>query len=1218
MFDNGKNLSFILKHLNNNKGTLMKIYLLLGLLFIQNSYANPEWNLNPKLEQQLIQALDVSSSFYAKQSNKASINFVTVGGDSTCDFRVGNNKIQSAIDSGANEIRIASNDVYQELITINNPLADVTLRGGFSTCTAAANNLQSDLPADWTEITRPNGQSASIFTIVGLISNNKTVFENIKIVGGDGQGSTGGGSIRIENTESDVLLKNVRLTGGFNMATGGGLSILSSNTTVILRNTSIDNNQTSSNGGGLYCNDFSGMSKFVSIILDTNSAITGNTSQFNGGGAYLDQRCLLSVFSGSSTPFPIPKNKSDSTIKGLGTLANNSGVTLNNANGFGGGVYLSGGAGLLVYGYELCTLDACFGDNTNPANIIGNTSNANNGAPQGGGGGIYATGLNTDVTISAGLITDNKVVFYSGGAIALLDNASLTVNILRLDCWDAVRCNYFSTNTAGQNGGVIYNDNATANISHAYFEGSRASIGVVMYSINNALTKVETSVFNHNGLGGDIEFFDNALIFATSGADMEIKYVTIADNDVTLGVFRVENDIGTSLLLNSSIVDDVNSGSVIADSGVSSGFVFANCVMAHETNSLNDSNNTVDDPEFVNRVIRDYHLSNTSPAIDYCNTLTTSSNKDIDFQGIGWDNPSLSNFLGPYDIGADESFPKEYFTIGSDAACDFNSATQTIQDVIDTGIGEVRIAHNGFYDSAIVIDDISIKLRGGYLDCTAADANNATTHTTIDAPGGVNIPTIDVKGTGIGNVILIEHLTIIGNEDTNFSAISAISAVAKITLNDLTVIRHNIDPFTFGGGVNLSGGAIELLLNDTLIIQNSAFNGGGIFCDGTFSKITVTGDSGISHNTAEGKGGGIYLTNGCELTMYSGVSNPDASTNFGLSDNQAAAEGGGIYADNGAIVTLYGHEKCENNICIGNNTNPVNVNNNRSDSDSSGGERGGGIYLTGISTKVNVYAGLFSENTSPNGGAIYVNDFASLLVERLSKECWNPVKCNYFFKNRALGAGTGGALQNDEGFLKISSAYFEENDGRTGSVLYAFGSNSHNTFEGSVFNHNNNQGNGDNYVIRAAASSSVEISYSTFADNYIANSSVFGITSDSTLSLYTSIVNEPEGDVLAANPGSTDIFCIMAHELDSFTGSIRFLGDPLFVNRTVRDYHLSQISPAIDACNDIYNATAIAKFKDIDFETRGIDNLNNSNALGVYDLGADEVVSELIFSNGFE
>jgi len=1190
----------------------MKIYLLFGLLFIQNSYANPEWNLNPKLEQQLIQALDVSSSFHLKQSNKATNNFVTVGGDSTCDFRVGNNKIQSAIDSGANEIRIASNDVYQELITINNPLVDVTLRGGFSSCTAAANNSQSDLPAEWTEITRPNGQSASIFTIAGLTSTNKTIFENIKIVGGNGQGSTGGGGIRIENTESDVLLENIRLTGGFNIATGGGLSVISSNTTVILKNTSIDNNQTLTHGGGIYCNDFSGMSKFTSIILDTNSAITGNSTQNHGGGAYLDQRCLLSVFSGSSNPFPLPKNKADSTVKALGALADNSGVTLNNANGFGGGVYLSGGAGLLVYGNELCTADACFGDNTNPANIIGNTSNANNGVPLGNGGGIYATGVSTDVTISAGLIADNKVIFYSGGAIALLDNASLTVNRSGSNCWDPVRCNYFSTNRADQNGGVIYNDNATANISHAYFEGSRASTGVAMYSANNALTKVETSVFNHNGLGGDVEFFDHSLFFVTSGADMEMKYNTIADNDVIAGVFRVENDIGTSLLINSSIVDDVNSGSVIADSGASSGFVFANCVMAHETNSLSGSNNTVDDPEFVNRINRDYHLSNTSPAIDYCNTLITSTNKDIDFQDLGWDNPNLSNNLGPFDIGADENFVKNYFTIGSDAACDFDSATQTIQDVIDTGVGEVRIAHNGLYDSPIVINS-SVKLSGGYLDCSAADANNSTTHTTIDAPGGVAIPTVNIQGSFFYNSILIEHITFMG-QDANFSAISAFNAFAEIILNDVWITGHNIDAFNFGGGINLSEGAIDLTLLDTLVFNNSAHRGGGIYCDGSFSSITIQGDSGVAHNTAQGQGGGVYLTNGCELTIYSGVSNPDASTNFGISDNLSYNEGGGIYADLGAQVTLYGHQFCDSNGCVGNNTSPVNVNNNTSGffpGSVTNDDRGAGIYAIDQGTIVNVYAGLFKDNSARFGGALYVGNSASLNVSRLSGDCWDVTRCNYFLNNIGL-SGSGGAIYSLQGQLNISSSYFEENTAPLGSAM-SVGS-SFLRIEGSVFNNNNQAVLPGVSVIAASISSTVEIIHSTFADNFIENTATFSVSPNSELRLYSSIVNDPLGAVLNSF-GSTTLNCVMVHDASLLLGTNIIEASPGFVDRNNRDYHLLANAQAKDVCD---NSVSQSQFKDIDFEQRGLDDPLLPNIVGTFDVGADEAFVESIFANGFE
>ncbi|VAW38214.1 hypothetical protein MNBD_GAMMA01-1206, partial [hydrothermal vent metagenome] len=1043
----------------------MKNYLLFWvlLLLMQGSFANSKWGLKPKLEHRLTQALDVSSTYQTRQLSKGGINFVTVGSDSNCDFRVGSSKIQNAINSGASEIRIASNDVYEENIVINNPAINLTLRGGFSSCTAASSNIQSDLQQDWTEITRPHGQRDSIFKITGLPVDNMTVFENIKIVGGDGQGNTSGGGIQWDDTESDAVLQNVWLTDGFNMATGGGFSIVSSSTTVILNNAIINNNQTNGSGGGIYCNDFSGQSRFSTIILNTKSQLAFNHANQFGGGAALSDSCLLASFAGSSNPAIV--NKTQNNFNPNGVIVNAEGIMLNGAAGSGGGVYLDSGAGLLIHGTELCNTSAqCFGDVQNPANVMENTANTNPLTPATlAGGAIYATGVNTDVTISAAWFNANVANQASGGAIALFDNANLTINRNGSNCWNPVRCNLFRANQASFAGGVIYNDNGNVDISHAFFEGNNANLGAAMYTVNNAQTNVDASVFHHNG--GFPELLSNHLFVANSGADYFFKYSTIADNDTNIGIFRIKNDPGTMLLINSSIIDDVNSGPVLAFGLGGSGFVSAFCVMAHEISSLNGSSNTIDDPEFVDRLNRDYHLSNTSPAIDYCNILTTPTNKDMDFQSQGWDNPNLSNFLGFYDIGADENFTKNYFTIGSDAACDFDSTTQTIQDAIDTGVGEVRIANNGFYDSAIIINDISVKLRGGFLDCSAADANNSTTHTTIDAPGGVNIPAIDIQGAGLENVILIEHLSITG-DDSNFSAISAIGAVAKITLNDLTIIGHNIDQFTFGGGVNLSGGAIELLLNDTLIIQNSAFNGGGIFCDGNFSKITVTGDSGISHNTAQGFGGGVYLTNGCELTIYSGVSNPDASTNIGISGNLAYNQGGGIYADLGAQVTLYGHEFCDSNGCVGNNTNPVNINNNISGFPGSptNNDRGAGIYASGQDTTVNVYAGLFKDNLGNNGGAIYINGLASLNVSRLSADCWDATKCNYFLSNRSIT--TGGAIQSDQGLLNISSAYFEENEGTSGSALYLFGSNSFARIEGSVFNNNNNAGNSDDFVIR--------------------------------------------------------------------------------------------------------------------------------------------------------
>ncbi len=1187
----------------------MKIFLFLGFIVTQASYANPDWNLSPKTEQALSKALAVSSSFQAQQLNRGSASFVTVGGDSTCDFRVGSNKIQNAINSGASEIRIASNDVYQEFITINDPLVNLSIRGGFSSCTAAESNNQSNQQQDWTEITRPNGQSGSIFTITGLLSHNMTTFENIKVVVGDGQGLTTGGGIAVVNTDSDVILQNTWLTEGSNIVYGGGLLVQSSNVTVILNNTTISNNQTISSGGGIYCNDFSGMNKFATIVVNTGSSISLNQTEGNGGGAFLFRQCLLASFAGSANPFNIPNNIHN-TKSIEGSIADIQGINLNQAESSGGGVYLNSGASLLIHGTQLCNLsNHCFGDKNNPANMMENTANSNGIVPSSfAGGAIYATGTNTDVTISAAWFNANAATQSSGGAIALFDHANLTINRNGIDCWDSVNCNLFKANRADFTGGFLYNNDATANISHAIIQGSNANLGVAVYNSNNGVTNIDTSIFHSNG--GSSGFLSSHLFIGNTGADYAFKYATIADNDTEIGIFKIEDDPGTVLLLNSSIIDDVTSGPVLAFGLGGSGFIGAFCVMAHEISSLSGASNTVDDPEFFDRANQDYHLSNTSPAIDYCSVLTTPTNKDMDFQSYGWDNPNLSNFMGAFDIGADENFSKNYFTIGTDATCDFNSTTQTIQDVIDTGVGEVRIARNGFYDSAIIINDESVKLRGGFLDCTAADANNATTHTTIDAPGGIAVPTIDIQGTSLGNSILIEGLTIAG-VDSNFSAISANGSVADITLNDVFLTGHNIDEFNFGGAINLTDGAINLTLIDTLVMQNSAHRGGGIYCEGASSKIVVQGESGISHNTAQGQGGGVYLTNGCDFTIYSGENNPDASTNLGISDNLAYNEGGGIYADLGSQVTLYGHELCDTTSCVGNNTSPVNINNNTSGFTGSPSidDRGAGIYASGQSTSVNIYASLFKNNLSKFGGsAIYINDLASLNVSRLSKDCWDSTKCNYFLNNTSTLSN--GTIESFQGQLNISSSYFEDNTGSAISVVSSFA-----RIEGSVFNNNNAAALSDVSVIIASISATVEIIHSTFADNFIENSSTLDVSFNSQLSLYSSIVNDPLGVVLATTTGTVNINCAMTHESLSILGTNIIVADPSFVDRNNRDYHIAANSQAKDMCDD---SVIQARFKDIDFEKRGLDDPMFPNFTGSFDVGADEAFVEMVFANGFE
>ncbi len=1173
--------------------------ILIALLFLVSQYglAKSLWGLNSDTESRLLSALELSHAHKVSKSNKMG-GFVTVGDDSNCDFRVGANKIQNAIDSGATEIRIASNSIYEENVVINNPNVSLILRGGFSDCSQADLGNQSDLVDDWAIVGRFPGSFGAVFLITGLPQGNTIVFENIKIISSDLL-TASGSSIKVDGSDSDLILDKVWITQGAEIS-GGGLQISNSNSTTVLKNTEIFNNA-AANGGGLYCNNTSGVFKNTTIVLDETSSIHDNSVRFDGGGAYIGNDCLLTSFSGSVI------------------LSSNSGIVNNTANRDGGGLYVIDDGKVLIYGGKLCDVNnECFGNEDAPASVSGNNADSDSSGFD-SGGGIYASGSGTDITIIAGYLSKNTNNNGIGGGLALFDNAQLTINHprknnLALSCWNSYKCNMFEGNSA-ISGGAIYSS-SFATIEHVFFEDNEAENGAVITSTISSTTEIQSSVIDNNGSG--LFFNSNSIFEVMDNANLNIKYSTIADNIYNGVVFDVVGSF-SNFNIQSSIVHD-SSGLNIINSFT--GTVSSSCVMGHEVASLTGTSNSINDPMFIDRLNRNYHLNSTnSPAIDYCdaipligNNIPMPSKKDIDFQSHGFDNINLSNLLGPYDLGADEAYPQNFVTVGMGASCDFNTNSQSIQDAINTGVQEIRLAKTGSYTQPFTIDNINLKLIGGFETCDDA-LNNIQTFTSTSLLGTIGPvePIIIIKGSSLRNTVILEKLILSGADN---SAITAISTNTEIILNNVLIKQNNLAIGFSGGAIFTSNSNVDFTLHNSRILQNTATNGGGIYCSGEEASIKLTGLSGIVNNSADGKGGGIHITNGCQLTVYSGTLDPVSLTFTGIQGNNAKQEGGGIYADLGAKVVLYGHEFCSaSGVCVGNNTNPVNVNNNRSDSDSSGGERGGGIYLTGLGTSVEIYAGLIQGNLSPNGAGVYVNDQASLTVARLFKDCWDPVRCNLFQNNRAFT--TGGAIQNDQGIVNISSTYFEGNKGIAGSALYAFGALSRNRIEGSVFNHNKHVSSTNNaYVIRAAVSAKVEIVHSTFADNSVENTAVFGIASNSELKLFSSIINDPTGVVLDTNPGTTIINCVMAHETSSFSGSNIFLNDPDFIDRVNLDYHLSVNSPAIDVCD---NSFANVQFRDIDFESRGVDNPNAPNNIGTYDIGADETSgSDVLFANGFE
>lgn len=170
--------------------------------------------------------------------------------------------------------------------------------------------------------------------------------------------------------------------------------------------------------------------------------------------------------------------------------------------------------------------------------------------------------------------------------------------------------------------------------------------------------------------------------------------------------------------------------------------------------------------------------------------------------------------------------------------------------------------------------------------------------------------TLTIAGAGLGVSIINQ------NGAVTHDRVFHVLAGATVEIRDVgiwygNVISASVDT---GGGIYIANGA-HLTLKSSLVIQNYAHHGGGIFNGGT---LTMTFGS-VQLNDATGHGGGIYNEgvliingtilnhntaelHGAGLCMFSGQA---SITNSSLNDNQATMDGGGLFIlATGTAVTL--------------------------------------------------------------------------------------------------------------------------------------------------------------------------------------------------------------------------------------------------------------------------------------------------------------------------
>lgn len=573
-----------------------------------------------------------------------------------------------------------------------------------------------------------------------------------------------------------------------------------------------------------------------------------------------------------------------------------------------------------------------------------------------------------------------------------------------------------------------------------------------------------------------------------------------------------------------------------------------------------------------------------------------------------------------------------YVTVGNGVTCDYRLGSTKIQDAIDSGADEVRIAYNDTYNENFTINDISVIIKGGYANCPAAESDNQTGKTTINGVTDAGNPVIKILGNSQRNTVILDSLVLTNGDGTEFfpgGGISTASADLDLSLNNILIEDNHSQN---GGGIAVVGGDTDVIATDTVLLNNSAQNGGGFYCDSDVSSLTMHGMSGVYGNSTttigggSGYGGGVYIINGCTFVTYSGVDQPEAGDYRGIAYNISAYGGGGVYVGDGAIAILYGHEFCFFDICYGDNTNPINLNNNQSSNVGLDGP-GGGAMVFGTDATLNIYAGKVSDNkskisTGGDGGAIYVRDGAIFDTKRLLKNCWSQQTCNYYANNYAgENFGEGGMLYNRASMATIENTVIEGNRAYLGTVLYSASANSLTTIKGSVIFANGDNGSGDfndNYAFVAEVNAEIDVFHSTIADNNV-QGAVFNIheTAGGNSELTASIVHDiNSGPLYESNVGPSSVNCSIVHEINSASGStFSIVDDPEFIDGANHDYHLNAaLSPAVDFCFAIDSSYA-----DMDFENRGWDDYLVPDFQGTFDAGADEsYANDVIFKNGVE
>ncbi|OWK43512.1 beta strand repeat-containing protein [Fimbriiglobus ruber] len=591
------------------------------------------------------------------------------------------------------------------------------------------------------------------------------------------------------------------------------------------------------------------------------------------------------------------------------------------------------GAGLFTLAGSVNVLNSTFSKNTAPdgaairnegstMTISDSTLDSNTATNFDGTGGYYQSG-------GSSVIRDTAVTNNQGGT-----GAGLYVTGGPTTIADSLIAANKSTNAADSDGGgldveggqvTVQNTTVTGNTANrngagVYFNGTVTGSTL---TIQNSTIAFNTSDADNTGGGNGGGLFEQGGTLAKLSSDVIAKNAT--------GTTGTNPDV-------SGAVDATSAFNLI---GVSTG-------LTGITNGLQNNQigtaGTPLDPQFVSPTpafnggtTKTLALQSTSPAVG----TGTPNGLTTDQRG----NPFVRTNAGSTDIGAFQTQPNQPLVVTT--AQDLNDPTYNPADL------SLREALRLAGTNAPVIT-FSPALDGQTISLTLGTLN-VDRSVTVQGPGAAQL-TVDGQ-----NLFQIFHI-----DDGSAATLSTVK------ISGLTLQNGSSTPGT--GGTGLGGailGAENITLDGMVIQNNSAAIAGGGIAQVTGGTLTLT-NSWVTGNTTPGEGGGIINVAGSTVKIVnSAITDNTAGTDGGgiasafgpanlivqnstIATNKATADGGGVWVTAGNTFVL-------DNSTVALNT--ANADNN------AGGGKGGGLFITGLTTPATMQSTIVAKNTLGTNGA---------------------------------------------------------------------------------------------------------------------------------------------------------------------------------------------------------------------------------------------------------